>query len=492
MQALDKNGDPMPLNGNECLTPTPTSTSTPDQDCSSDQIVNLVPSYFAVARQELDDMQLISLEGITVLKSPLMNAARTSTVYSWGQLIKVYQRLALPTPETADQVWYEVSLWNESLPTGWIIARYEEVYYTVADDPCASLTAPPQITFFYDRFAAANYAIEHAWQNNEILPIPYSRTTWRLLDNASGLAIPFANFSYTSVTGQEGATGSAVFISEAIWMGGMPMTKDLGQTSCGATADNEGWCFEPINTSKGNPSNPWDEHHYRVSYYTNATPPPTLWSFPIINNVLSNYSLSNKGEQLTFSTTLFSNRFAGNRSPVDTFNNPDTPIGDDPVTDFFDSIPILRSGNISSTPNLNALISAELSSLKIGDFLAIDPYVSSTESNGHGFLVVGWGETVSCSIAMATNQRYTIANFRESIQPDFTTPYVVDFTQTQSPTARPFYCSMYDDQIPPIQNRFSRHDWYFYILRNSLTLPVSQIYVDPNWTWDITSDQTHP
>jgi len=123
----------------------------------------------------------------------------------------------------------------------------------------------------------------------------------------------------------------------------------------------------------------------------------------------------------------------------------------------------------------------------MGDFLVTDPY----EGGAHGFLVVGWGPFEHCEDAMS-GYRYTLDDFTETRIADNTTPYVVDFTRKQSPTARPFYCSMYNDQIAPITDRFNRHNWYFYILKNQITLNTSQLYVDSNWTWDATTGQLNP
>ncbi|MCU0515142.1 MAG: DUF1697 domain-containing protein [Anaerolineae bacterium] len=60
----------------------------------------------------------------------------------------------------------------------------------------------------------------------------------------------------------------------------------------------------------------------------------------------------------------------------------------------------------------------------------------------------------------------------------------VDFAGTLvSPTPRPFYCSIHNDQLEPKVGFFNRHDWYFYTLKNVFSLSANQLYVDPNWTW---------
>jgi hypothetical protein len=101
-------------------------------------------------------------------------------------------------------------------PTGWVVARYENVAFLAGDftngDPCAAYfaTPPATLTFTYDRRAAANYAIEQSYNNNLLPDHDAGRRVSRRLgtSNQSGLFIPFANFSYSVLTGQPGQTGS--------------------------------------------------------------------------------------------------------------------------------------------------------------------------------------------------------------------------------------------------------------------------------------------
>lgn len=59
-------------------------------------------------------------------------------------------------------------------------------------------------------------------------------------------------------------------------------------------------------------------------------------------------------------------------------------------------------------------------------------------------------------------------------------PFVADFTDLQSPIPRPFYCSAYDE---PGKLNFLTHSWRFYTVPDQVTLPDTQIYVDPKWNW---------
>ena len=129
--------------------------------------------------------------------------------------------------------------------------------------------------------------------------------------------------------------------------------------------------------------------------------------------------------------------------------------------------------------------------LQAGDYMWID---SVDPGDYHGLVVVGWGETKTCSSALITavplftsyidalNAPNTVPQHNGVAQ---TVPYVADFlgyypNNLQSPTSRPFYCTGYDE---PGKTNFSPHDWYFYTLADSITLSPLEIYVDPIWSW---------
>ena len=483
-QAFDQNGDPLPLNGDGCL-------PTPDLDCSDSVITLLYPSADPLP-QELVDMRLASSFGLTVLNAPTLNAkpVMNGTLrYNWGESIRVYQRLTFPQT-VGEQIWYQVSRSDDfPAPVGWIVVSYRGQSLTAGTDPCSAKPVPTTLTFPYDRQAAANYAIEQAWQHN--LRHGSSshgdyRVTWRLTNNVSGFPIPFANFTYSNVTGEFNATGSAVFVSEGIWMGGMPMTKGLGDATCDPNKyQDAGWCWETTASTNGNPSRPWGLHGMRVVYYMNVFGPPGAPNGNYTDVVLGQNTTANYGTPLVFDTSdgqpLGAGYLAGDRTGPDHLTSDDD-LG---VTDFNNSIPSLRMGDISSTLNLELLVSSELSSLRRGDFIVTNPF----NGGGHGFLVVGWRAMEACSTAMSASTRYTIGDFTEARSASLTVPYVVDFTHSQSSTARPFYCSMYWDQTTPVTGYFGRHDWYFYKLKDNVTINTNQLYVDTNWTWDTTAGQ---
>jgi len=390
-------------------------------------------------------------------------------------------RLEYPHGSDPSQVWYQIGTAEDE--TGWIVARIEDKFYvdevTADSDPCdGKVPEGSDLTFIYDRQAAANYAIEHSWQNNSLPnPIAGGRVTRRLgSNNQSGFFIPFANFTYSMLTGEPGETGSAMFISEVIWAGGLPMTKGE-QDSCNVSATYQaGWCWI---SASSDPSNPWDKHEQIVAYYTDSLAPYTVSGFNIDNTVLAP---EDKGTLLFFIDTLQPDYLSGNRLGKDNFYDPDEPE----TTDFNISIPTLRKGEVDDLASLESLIITNLANLKTGDYILIDPV--NTGGGAHGLFVVGWGPIEDCVNSLQT--RRTVEDFSLTRTMANTVPYVADFAQLlQSPTPRPFYCSMHYDQILPITGRFNRHNWHVYTLPETITLAATNLYIDENWSWTASMGQ---
>ena len=459
-----------------CVTPTPTPTATPTStpvlDCSGG-VAELIPNYLANQvgfTQEAMDMGAVgNSAGLYIHDGPTLNSSRDNDEIPWDSNVIVDARVQFGTGAN-QQIWYRITYMGNE---GWIAARIDDKVYIDGGDTCSSITTPTNISFGYDREAAANYAVEHSYQNNGLSnPLAGGRVTRRLANNQSSLLIPFANFTYSNITGVTGATGSAVFISESIWAGGVPMS--VGSTmTCDVTAINEaGWCWE----SDTDPSNPWDKHEQIVAFFTDAQAPITISGYNVTNTQLSG---SSSGIQLTgFNGTINSTYFSGNRdgdppNNNDTFNTPDMD------TDFINSIPTLRQGIVSNTSILDARVYPNLAGIQMGDYILIDPF--DTGGGAHGVLVVGWGSITNCGTAIGN--RYTISSFTQSRTSSNMVPFIADFTRAQSPVPRPFYCTMYNDQQSPVQGFFERHDWRFYTIANFISRTKDQLYIDPNWQW---------
>jgi hypothetical protein len=347
-------------------------------------------------------------------------------------------------------------------PLGWIIARYEDRQYVEGNDPCLNqVPMPRRLTFEYDRQAAAHYAIEHSYQND--LGIPASeRVTRRLM--LSGLR--FANFDYTDLGSQGESTGSAMFVSEVIWMGGMPMT--VGDpNSCSIVQYLEaGWRFcWNVNADGGDSSTPWEFHKTLGEYYTTATLPPSYLS--------SNTLLDPSGFQIMFNGTDANDRLT--------------------FVDLNNYIGAVINGGVGhpiDPPVFSTYVKTHLGQLKAGDYMWINSYnPGNPNSTYHGLTVVGWNAPLDC--ATAINNTYLSTSFYVAYTDAGSTsvvPWVADFTnpaKTQRMVPRPFYCTQYDEDENP-STGFVPHDWFFYMLPESVNLPVSQLFVDPNWQWNAT------
>jgi hypothetical protein len=102
-----------------------------------------------------------------------------------------------------------------------------------------SISNPTTLTFPYDRHAVSNYAIEHSYDTavNHGSLQSNRRVTQRIITSVS---VPYAYFHYNGI-GQQGVTGSAVFVSESLWMGGMPMIIGDSDSCQTAGGENKGW-----------------------------------------------------------------------------------------------------------------------------------------------------------------------------------------------------------------------------------------------------------
>ncbi|GAB4508245.1 MAG: hypothetical protein OHK0046_00060 [Anaerolineae bacterium] len=224
--------------------------------------------------------------------------------------------------QTAGQVWYEISLAGLNLnypanvaenppATGWIMARIsnfqpggalgspDEYFYIEDRDPCGNEVGEPEtLTFTYDRRAAAEYAITHSYNNNTT-----ARSANRVTERIVGY-LPYAEFIYSELNpgGPEEATGSAQFVSEALWVGSMPMTAG-NDNNCSQPwpAVNFGWRYcSDVNTS----SKAWSVHKGIGIHFTDGDfSVPSSGSGTILSD-----SGTTKGEQILFQGLAYEDR----------------------------------------------------------------------------------------------------------------------------------------------------------------------------------------
>ncbi|WP_162909884.1 hypothetical protein [Aggregatilinea lenta] len=428
--------------------------------------ISIVSTSPGMTQEALDMQSVASESGVCLHNGPTLNAKRQpESIIPWGSKVIPETRLEFPQTSLPSQVWYQVE--TDEGEEGWIAIRMEDKYYidsvTTDSDPLEEMYAPSSVSFEYNRQAAAEYAIAQATENNTSAP-PDQQVSRRIEDS------PYAYFLYDALST---GTGSAVFVSEAIWMGGLPMT--VGDpTSCdvqpGVIA-NMGWRYCPRTGTTGLTSPPWDFHESLGEYFTDATLPPSSSKHP-------NNTIADKGSQVMFSVPPF---LQNDRITAPDFSGILDVSGGGGITFVQEGISLLVRDGLGLV-NGEALLQA-------GDYMWIDsnPY--------HGLVIVGWGLTQICSSALADSgplfTNYVDAlNAPNELIPEQAgvaqaVPYVADFlgyypNNLQSPIPRPFYCTRYQE---PGKTNFSVHDWYFYILPDSITLSPAELYVDPIWSW---------
>jgi hypothetical protein len=476
----------------------------PDSDCSdSGKTITLITSsqylsFTAAARKEVQDMRVAFSTGLVPLLAPILNGKPYDPgrgVVAWEQAVKVHARVEFPQTvggASDKQIWYQVGLPGTNPPYGWIPARYEGNSYVAGDDPCNGLVSQPTtLSFPYDRKAAANYAIEHSYQNRDRLgqanyPTQLGQVAVPLVNNQSGSFIPYAKFNFGNNFNTPGFTGSAIFISQSLWTGGLPLTVRLTNppnsvNDCSAQNNelNLGWRYCPFALYA---SNPFDNHEELVSYYTTYPFPP--YSTATNDTLTGNGNV--KGQLISPGGSSF---MAGGRNA-----QPGQPNTNHALNSY---IPNLIVGDIltGQAGPLSNYVATTLGSsgnpaLQMGDYILLDIPVGR-----HGTLVVGWQEAMDCDVAMgiSSTKRWKINDFKLNYQQAVTAnvpnpvPYIADFAELNYTSPRPFYCSAYIYQ-PLTSYRgkaayFNPHNWYFFTIPNTLTLDLNRVYVAPDWNW---------
>ncbi len=358
----------------------------------------------------------------------------------------------------------------------------------------------PTITILYDRSGVAEYAIEQSRINFEYFPYGASNVTDHAvarpvdpLDIAQGsVGGPFYYASLVNHLSGHGGTGSAVFISESLHLGGgLPMIlRSVEDNDC-AVSPPEGYDWQDIgwrmccneNLESNSATGTWRNHLGIVGFF--GTLIATLEANDLSG--LMNFGAGTFLDQGAFETFIY-NLFT-----------PGETLGD----------------------------------VKTGDYIFL-----SNET--HGFLIVGWGPAGECPNSLNAQTTDNSPNTQFSVQrildengnPTNQVPYIVDFcygftglgnplephaqdNQTgwlQDPRPRPFYCSAaqmneaildrdtnddnanldyygfyisdYMQRVRSLLERFTINnvlpDWLFYHFPDEMTLDFSELHCPLN------------
>ncbi|MCI0708943.1 MAG: hypothetical protein L0154_02160 [Chloroflexi bacterium] len=492
-------------------TPQPPCTITIVQDAEGD-----------VSQEGLDMLAIADGDGLFMHTAPTINSTTFDKILWNTSSVAVVERIEYLDPAgNVSQIWYRIDIGTGE--QAWIAVYLEDILtvspfasttisYTATPDPCPSLPTPSEVTFSYDRERAVMYAIAHAYQN-EVQPPNGYFVTHRLDQNnvmsGTGEIIDVDTVSYSYMRYQsidvhnppdddpDQATGSAAFISEVIWMGGLPMTRDRNDTdpfgSCVFADLDTGWrhCVNPglaptTTAYGGEGTRVWYNHHWIVPYFTRNV---------VVNpNAPDTHHPDGPAQPLN----TIDNADAGYAVPITATDVyvPQAAVTWERLQDYI----TLENGTFKSGPAAEMIASlvqgtlfdSGVTQIEYGDYA----WISSPNNRTHGFIVAGWGNAVECSTVLpnptvSARTSFTIGNglyrTREVAQSNGlanAVPYVVDFSwQLQQPIPRPFYCSSYDAPHPPWTHFELYHNWYFYHIPETVEIPVEQIFVDTDQTW---------
>jgi hypothetical protein len=132
-----------------------------------------------------------------------------------------------------------------------------------------------------------------------------------------------------------------------------------------------------------------------------------------------------------------------------------------------------------------------ITNVSAGDYIFVE---RNSIEFGHGYLVVGWGQIMSCPSALSTTWGFSSDDAQSLLYPSFASapsnaaivPYVVDFpgsvdspNQTQRPRPRPFYCSYFNDPTT-LRHQLVSDGFAFFTLPNTINIQADLIFSSPN------------
>ncbi|KAB2892952.1 MAG: hypothetical protein F9K28_10695 [Bacteroidetes bacterium] len=477
------------------------------------------------------------------------------TFLDWNyRHVSVLYRVQYPLDTNAPaQVWYYVednAVGGEKNLRGWIAVQMDDKFYLEGagidgfnvelpndanSDPCKgyipTVNDPDDpeydpdftFTFYYDRETATKFAINQANTNAQgnivgqyavTSPIngqPNTTFTYSVLDNYNP---------------QTGRTGSSVFISEVLWVGGYPTTLSfdgsfevpVGSCTTRGSGNYKGWRYcHPPGGARGDGIDAWTQHEEIVGYYVDDARNDT-GTVLLFDDIKLAHPITRQSVvpiQWADGTPIPDNQGGL------VYDTPPTPnihtweedwfFTTADINDYFD-LEYVGSG-IPSDSYLSTFytwVSVKLASIQYGDYLYINTKYEDNckdqQGNNilcgdtHGFFIVGWGPLEQCQDAIDTEFGFKMvksgdgSDYPNTVFPDIASayvnsvPYMVDFSgisndkRRQTPKPRPFYCSYYDDLTTlAADGSYFRtdHAWFFFTMPDALVLPVNRMYTSP-------------
>lgn len=279
------------------------------------------------------------------------------------------------------------------------------------------------VVIWYNRKAAGEYAIDLSRNNFNYgsSPFPYGTGNLNAPTSVGG------DFTYNFLSHESGATGSAIFMSESIYRGHLPMTLgDGGINECSQDDDDAeatGWrvcCGDGSGATKS-----WRVHPNVIRYFLGIILPDT----PDPSNTLE------------FNDLLAYMKFDQGADGGGQWRSGHEVDGPAYLYELFDT--------------------GDLAHIDTGDYVFID----QGTNDRHGFLIVGWGKALSSFDALDATEvedvEFHVARKRDGEE----IPYVADFCYgydssadytgwLQDPRPRPFYTSAADISDSQLTNRF--------------------------------------
>ncbi len=292
----------------------------------------------------------------------------------------------------------------------------------------------------YDRVGVAQYAINQSRANfedniNGVFTYPSGL--------ASNFTLPLdvgSTFQYSFLTHTQGATGSALFISESLYFGGQLKMKTDDTTGTGCATDdlsenNLIWFVcQPSGATNLESTQTWRDHRFLMPYFHETMQVPELTT-----------NLGNSLEQRKQDTIFFIHPDDINLASPS--SQPPSAFTQDSLSRYMD----FENGGVWKTgfetqgkDYLFGRFEDEgLRNIQTGDYMYFN---LGGSTSGHGLLIVGWGDAVSSADGL--NIYEGIHNFSKERKVR-TVPYVADFAYGEDSSGqvgwlqdvrpRPFY-----------------------------------------------------